>query len=110
MSFFIEISKDEKTVILFSTGEDIDKYKVFLSNMGGTFFRELETLKGGKYPAWIFDINKKLEVEAFVAENDENESVHSLPDIESIIDEIFRRIENLEKAVENLYQDNPKDT
>ncbi len=105
MSFFTE-SSDEKTIVLFATHDDIDDFKAFLSNMGGTFCRELETKKGNKYPAWIFDISKRQEIEAFVREHDDersdSRSVSSIPDIEILFDEIFRRLEALEKDVEDI--------
>ena len=105
MSFFIESQpSDTTTIVLFSTHTDNDPYKRNLSNLGGTFCRELETQQGNKHPAWIFDVSKKDEVEAFVAETDDRESVTSQPDVELYFDEIFRRLESLEKAMDNIYE------
>lgn len=105
MSFFTE-SSDDKTIILFSTHADVDPFKIFLSNLGGTFFRELASKNGNKYPAWIFESSKRREVEKFVEEHNENDddskSISSMPDIELLFDEIFRRIENVEKDVEDI--------
>jgi hypothetical protein len=103
MSFFIEIPSEE-TVVLFSTHKDNEPFKRYLSELGGTFCRELATQKGTSMPAWVFEAAKKADVEAFVAENDDNESVASLPDVELMFDEIFRRIESLEKMYEQLYE------
>ncbi len=77
----------------------------YLSDLGGTFCRELETEKGAKYPAWVFDANKQLKVETFISENEDCDSVQSLPDIELLFDEIFRRLENIEKAIEEMRAD-----
>jgi hypothetical protein len=105
MSFFVEVIDGDAApsqVVLFSTHTDNEPYKRYLSGLGGTFCRELESKRGTKCAAWVFDMSKKLEVEAFVLENEDKESVESLPDVEQIFDEIFRRLESLEKTVEAL--------
>lgn len=100
MSFFTEIHND--TIILFSKYPDNEPYKRPLNKMGGVFYAAVEASDNEKYPAWIFDINKKDDIESFVYEQEERESVNSLPDIELLFDEIFRRIEKLETTMEYI--------
>ena len=110
MSFFLEASEDKNNIILFSAfssggekaGEEAEKYKTYLSTLGGTYFRELATKNGNKYPAWIFDVSKRPEIENFIEENDDSGSVQSMPDFEAILDEIFRRLDSLEQKMEEL--------
>jgi len=102
MSFFTESSTDGNQLVLFSTHKDNEEFKRYLSQLGGTFFHELESQRGHAYPAWVFDGDKKEEVETFVSENEDNESVTSQPDLEWILDELFRRIENMEHAISDM--------
>ena len=104
MSFFIlENHTDKDVVVLCCTGrENIEKHQaVLVEVLDGTFYSNFETEKG-TYPTWIFDKSKLPEIEKFLEDADEMESILSLPDMESIIDELCRRLERVESKLEEL--------
>lgn len=105
MSFFME--DDNKVITLFFTGGAPPSVfqKKISAEMGGTFYARLKSERGF-YPAWIFDRSKRLQVEEFLEDADDADSVNSYPDIDAVLTELCRRVERAEMDIRTLKKQN----
>lgn len=105
--FFIEEADGNESFVLFCK-EKSDTYQNYLNELGGIYRPALKSQKGGDYEGWIFAGDKRAQVDAFIEEvynAQENQSVNeeedeqSMEEIYLLFQEIFERLDVLEKAV-----------
>lgn len=101
--FFSEVSNKKDKLTLFTRGP-ADDFKTRLEDdLGGLFMPNLKTQTGEELAGWIFPLTEEKNIEQFLEEYETadicSETSYVNEDILEMLQEIFDRLEALEKQV-----------